>query len=75
MKQDWRIDPVLLLLFAGIILFTGVLVFVEWAFKSDGQIYQTLAGLVTGFSGAFLLRINPHVNNTGVQKPDKDGPQ
>ena len=59
MRQDWRIDPVLLLLFAGLCLFTLVLIFVEWRFNSDGQIFQVVSGVLTGFAGAFFTRMNP----------------
>jgi hypothetical protein len=64
-----KIDPILLLLFLGMMIFTAVLVWVEYAFKDDGQIYQTIATLVAGFSGAFFMRINP--KNDDAPK-DKD---
>ncbi len=53
------LDPVLNLLFFGMLLFTGMLLIVEWRFKDDGQIFQTIAGVLTGLTGAFLARINP----------------
>lgn len=54
-----EIDPVLKLLMFGVVFFTFVLIFVEWRFKDDGQIFQTFAGLLAGFGGALLLRVKP----------------
>ncbi len=58
-KQDWRIDPVLLLLFTGMIFFTSVLIGVEHFFSSDGQLFQVISNIDAGFVGAFFMRVNP----------------
>lgn len=56
----WKnIDPVLILLFAGMLFFTGVLVFVDYFFKSEGQVFQVICSLIAGFSGSFFTRLNP----------------
>jgi hypothetical protein len=47
-------DPVLKLLLVGILFFTAALFYCEHRFPSDGQIFQVIAGLLTGFGGAFL---------------------
>lgn len=57
--MDLKIDPVLLLLFVGITIFTGVMIWVDHAFHDDGQIFQVCSGLVTGFAGAFFTRLKP----------------
>lgn len=57
-----KIDPVLYLLFAGMVLFAGILIAVEHFFMQDGQMFQVMAGLLTGFSGAFFGRITPTKN-------------
>lgn len=54
-----RQDPVLLLLFIGVMVFTGVIIGAERFFPNDGQLFQVLSGLVTGFAGAFFARITP----------------
>lgn len=54
-----RIDPVLLLLMFGLIFFTGILIFVEHFFPSDGQVFQVVSGVLTAFSGAFFMRVKP----------------
>jgi len=59
MKPSWHIDPVLLLLFFGMMVFTGILIFVEWRFKDDGQIFQVISSLVAGFAGAFFAKLDP----------------
>ena len=53
-------DPTLRLLFIGMVFFTAVLIFVEYRFQTDAQVFQVVASLVAGFSGAFFGRINPH---------------
>lgn len=59
MNRDWKVDPVLLLLFMGLILFTGILIWVEHAFQNDGQIFQCIASILAGFTGSFFTRLNP----------------
>lgn len=58
MKQD-PLEPVLKLLAGLMIFFTAVLFVSEKFFPSDGQIFQVVSGLLTGISGAFLMRIKP----------------
>jgi hypothetical protein len=57
--QDNKVDYVLVCLMAGMLFFTFVLLFTEWKYPNDGQVYQTFAGLLTSFSGAFIGRIMP----------------
>jgi hypothetical protein len=52
-------DTVLLLLFMATFAFAGLMIFAKFKFPSDGQLFQSLYGLTTAFSGAILLRINP----------------
>ena len=58
-------DPVLLLLFAGMVLFTAMLIIVDKAFPNDGQTFQVISGLLTGFSGAFFGRLVPQKEHPG----------
>lgn len=48
-----------MLLFVGMIFFTGMLFAAEKWFPADGQMFQVVAGLLTGFSGAFFMRVKP----------------
>lgn len=48
------IGGTILLLFAGIVFFACLLVFVEWRFQQDAQVFQVISGLLTGFGGAML---------------------
>jgi hypothetical protein len=41
------------------VFFCGVLIFCEHFFPMDGQIFQVIAGLLSGFSGAFFMRVKP----------------
>lgn len=53
------VEPTLYLLFYGMIFFAGVLIGVEYFFKEDGQMFQVIAGILTGFTGAFFGRMKP----------------
>ena len=59
MQSNARVEPVVLLLFVGMLFFTGVLLFTAWIWPSDGQVFQVIAGILTAFSGAFFMRIKP----------------
>ena len=61
-------EPVVLLLFIGMVFFCGVLIFCEHFFPMDGQIFQVIAGLLSGFSGAFFMRVKPQKANS--DQPD-----
>ena len=54
-----KIEPVVLLLALLMVVFFGILIFCEFKFSMDGQIFQVFSGLLTGISGAFLMRIKP----------------
>ena len=83
--QDKHLDWILVMLLAGMAFFTAVILFAEWKYPMDGQLYQTFAGLLTGFSGAFFGRITPRSNRidppsdskitrlTVTEPPPKDG--
>lgn len=58
-KQDWRVEPILLLLFAGIILSAISLILVKAFIPGDGQLFQVVASVLSSFVGAFFLRVNP----------------
>lgn len=65
MKRD-KLEPVVILLFTGMIFFSGVLIFCEYQFPMDGQVFQVFSGLLTGFAGAFFMRTKPK----GSDDPD-----
>lgn len=54
-----KVEPVIVLLFCGMVFFTGMLFAAEKWFQNDGQMFQVVAGLLTGFSGAFFMRVKP----------------
>ncbi len=54
------------------LLFSVVLIFCEHYFPMDGQIFQVFSGLLTGISGAFLMRIKPRgLDPSGDPAPTK----
>ena len=54
-----NIDAIDKLLFLGILIFTALLMIEAKFYATDGQTFQVISGLLTGFSGAFLARIKP----------------
>ena len=56
-QQTEKVDPVLYLLFIGMVFFTAVLIGVEYFFKDDGQVFQVVAGILTGFAGSFFTKL------------------
>ena len=66
------VDGVTLLLFGGMIFFTLVLLLVEKFYPNDGQVFQVFAGLLSGFAGAFFLRVKPPESST---KPPSKPPE
>ncbi len=53
------IDPILKMLVALVVFFSLLLIGVARFMSSDGQTFQILSSLVSGFAGALLLRIKP----------------
>ena len=62
-KWDWRVDPVLLLLLFGAFAFTGILIFVKSKWPTDQQLFTVVSTMATGFSAAFLGRMQHSTNN------------
>lgn len=62
------IDPVDRLLFTAILIFVALLVGVSKVSPNDGQTFQVLSSLLSGFAGAFLARITPN-KKPGVADP------
>ncbi len=52
-------DPVTMLLYYGIWASVAALIFAEFFFKDDPQLFQVVASVLTGFLGAFLGRVKP----------------
>ncbi len=70
-KMFFGLEPVVALLFFGMLSFTFVLIVCEVWFSSDAQLFQVIASLVSGFSGAFFMRVKPQ-DGTG-SKGDRGG--
>lgn len=69
-----NIEPIVFLLFGGIIFFTLLLVAISKWSPNDGQTFQVVSGLLTGFAGAFMMRVKPpsnpdnSINNSRINK-------
>lgn len=62
-----NVDPILVLLAWLILICLGAMIFVTWLFHDDGQIFQVVSGLLTGFAGGFLLRVKPSSQKADAQ--------
>jgi hypothetical protein len=65
-----KLEPVLVLLVACMIFFTGILFASEIWFNNDSQLFQVVAGILTGITGAFLGRIKPIQGSSGKDGAD-----
>lgn len=64
----------IIMLFVGIFTAAGLMLYCEHFFKDDGQVFQVMAGLVTGFSGALFTKLKgdtPKPPDTVPNKEDK----
>jgi hypothetical protein len=68
MKQDWRIEPLLLFLFVGIFATIPVLLYVRHMFPGDNMVLMAMVVLMQNFQSAFFMRVNPKSMN----QQDKD---
>ncbi len=68
---DLRVEPIVYLLAALLLLFSGILIFCEYRFPMDGQVFQVFSGLLTSLAGAFLMRIKPRGTEPDGQTPSK----
>ena len=59
-----KIEPVLYLLTFLVLVFTCSLFASEHFFPNDGQIFQVVSNLLSGFGGALLMRVKPAAKAT-----------
>lgn len=59
MKLEGKIEPIVLLLFFGMVFFTGAAFAAEHWYQSDGAFFQVMSNLLSGVTGAFLMRVKP----------------
>jgi uncharacterized membrane protein YgdD (TMEM256/DUF423 family) len=58
--MDYRI---IVLLFIGVMVFSGALVAVAFTLPGNAALYATLAGIAGNFSGAFFMHIQHEAKN------------
>ena len=56
---NWREDKSVIVLSFFILVFAGMTLGIVWLRPTDGQTYQTFVSLLSGFTGALLLHLNP----------------
>lgn len=57
------LEPIDKALIAGIVYFSLLVVLISKWSPNDGQTFQLIGGLATGFAAAFLARIKPSDKN------------
>jgi len=69
-------DPVLIILLLATFTFVGLTIFISLHNPNDGQTFQLLGNLSTGFAGAVLGRVKPQAahetapGTTGITKTE-----
>lgn len=69
MKPKERVEPIVALLFGGLVFFTGMVFMCEHFYKDDGQLFQVISNLLSAFSGAFFMRIKARGTETPQVPP------
>ena len=59
--QQGKIEPIVMLLFSGMIFFTIMLVVVDRLFPMETQAFDVIRDVITTLLGALILKINPAV--------------
>lgn len=59
-----EVGGTVLILLLGMIFFTCVLIFVEYRFQQDAQVFQVISNIVSGFAGAFFAMMTSRAKNT-----------
>ena len=57
MKSKGHLEPMDLLLFIGMMVFSIIIFVCNVLFPMDGQIFQVYSGVLGGFTGAFFARL------------------
>ena len=70
LNKEAALEPIVKLLFFGMVFWTVMLFVCVQFYSQDGQTFQVISGLLTGFSGAFFMRIKPR----GVMISEKSDP-
>lgn len=65
-----KLDPVLLLLTGLIVFFAIILVGLAKFLSDDGQTFQVVGNVLSGFVGALLMRVK---TDTGIADPGPGG--
>lgn len=53
------LDGVQLLLFFGVLLYSLILIWIQYRFANDSSLFQTVNSVLISFSTAFFARMNP----------------
>lgn len=62
-------DKITWLLLAATIFFALILIGIDKLFPNEGQVFQVIANLTSGFAGAFFTRIQPVGQHPGTPAP------
>lgn len=62
MRNPEPIEPIVYLLSVLLLVLAGLIIFCEYFFPMDGQIFTVFTGAFGSIVGAFLMRIKPRGN-------------
>lgn len=54
-----KVESIIILLFGAVVFFSLMLVAISKWSPNDGQTFQVISSLVTGFAGALMMRVKP----------------
>ena len=57
MRPKGHMEPIDMLLFIGMMVFSVIIFVCNVMFPMDGQIFQVYSGILGGFAGAFFARL------------------
>ena len=67
MKPLEGVEPIIKLLAVLLVFFSLLVIFCDWRFQNDGQVFQVFSNIMSGIAGAILVRVKPP-NATGDDK-------
>ena len=72
MKSKGHLEPMDLLLFIGMMVFSVIIFVCNVMFPMDGQIFQVYSGVLGGFTGAFFTRLKDSKVDAPPPQPPAD---
>jgi hypothetical protein len=69
--KNESVEPIIYVLVGLIVFFAVALVYCEHQFPQDGQVFQVFSNVLSGVSGALMMRVKP--SNSGADSSTNIG--